>query len=862
MRYLARLRPGLGAAVIGVALLLGTVGPAAGPAQAAGAGPNRPVAAVSSSTATVENAKKGKGLQLTLDGVTPSALTAQDQLVVNGAVRNPSTKMVKNLTVSLRFGYTALSGKSGVSDWVDHGDLSTTVTTLDTVTLKNVPAKGLTTFSLTVAPGGIGLSSYSSSFGPRPFALVATSAAQKQLDVLRSTLVWAPKGSEQKVGLTLLAPLTSAVPSSTAGLPTEEAASELLPESRLSHVLNATSDKAIGWAIDPALLAAAKSLKDGGISEDTDESADPTPTAKAGTPSAKTGPTPAKTPSTSELGVNDQAAATAGTSFLNRITSGRPDRSVISLSYADADLNSLLKGGLSTDLLRQSDQLGQAIEKETLGEALPWTTAWPADGVISNDAIEGLAQTGHHAVILSDAQQVPDPELDYTPSGTSTLRRKTSTLTGLLYDQDLSDLFAEAGKDPGAQTTQTMLAELAAISAEAAPGDGTRQVLAVAPRNWDPQPGGVQALTSALQQSSWVQLSRLKKLTKTDSVDRKRHAYGARAEARELPTGNLSNALAMDRDLDNVAPALIDNQDVVRRLQQRIASLLSSAWRSDLDAQAQARRSVMDDVDALAGGVQLLVGADTKTFTARSAAIPVTVDNKTDYAVRVSVSFRPESGQLKIDRQPAAVTIAAHHRQSFLVEARAIATGNVMVETKLLTGEGAARRVLGDPQTFEVRVRPNWESWGMIGMAVILGFLLLIGLLRSFRRNRKRPKVPLNTVPDVDDEATRAARKSAAREALERQAITTPILRGGEGEESNGTGDVTDRASGGATNGSPQGSSPEGDTRRPSGVEPAGPASGDPGGSRGMHDQQSGSVSTMAAKGAERRHPTLPKENR
>jgi hypothetical protein len=295
----------------------------------------------------------------------------------------------------------------------------------------------------------------------------------------------------------------------------------------------------------------------------------------------------------------------------------------------------------------------------------------------------------------------------------------------------------------------------------------------------------------------------------------------------------------MDRDLDNVAPALVDNQDVVRRLQQRIASLLSSAWRSDLDAQADARRSVMADVDALAGGVQLLVGSHTKTFTARSAAIPVTVDNKTSYAVRVSVSFRTGSGQLKIDQQPAAVTIAAHHRQSFLVEARAIATGNVMVETKLLTGEGASRRVLGDPQTFMVRVRPNWESWGMIGIGVILGFLLLIGLLRSFRRNRNRPKVPLSTVPDVDDEATRAARRSAAREALERQAITAPILRSGEGDETDGTSKVTqsatDRASGGATNGSPQGSGPGG---------------------------ESGSVSTMTAKGAERRGPTLPKENR
>jgi hypothetical protein len=842
--------------------MLGTVGPAAAPAQAAETSASRPTA----STESAQSVKKTKGLQLLLNQVTPSALTAQDQLVVNGAVRNSSNKMVKNLTVSLRFGYTALSGKSGVSDWVDDGDVSTTSTVLDTVTLKNVPAKGLATFRLTRAAGSIGLASYTSSFGPRPIALVATSGLGKQLSVLRSTVVWAPEGSEQKVGLTLLAPLTSAVPSSTAGLPTEEAAAELLPGSRLSRVLDASTDPAIGWAVDPALLAAAKALKDGGISESTDEASDPTPTPTKPSASPGPGPTPSKSSSATGPVITVQDAKAAGTTWLNRITSGRTNRSVIGLSYADADLNSLLKGGLSTDLLRQSDQLGQAVEKETLGKTLPWRIAWPADGVISNDAIQGLGQTRHRSVILSEAQQPPASDLDYTPSGKSTLRRKDSTLTGLLYDQDLSDLFAKAGQDPSAQTTQTLLAELAAISAEAAPGQATRQVLAVAPRNWDPQPGRVQALTTALRQSSWVQLSSLKKLGEADSVDRKRHAYGTKATAKELPTGNLSNALAMDRDLDNVAPALIDNQDVVRRLQQRIASLLSFAWRSDLDAQADARRSVMDDVDALAGGVQLLVGSQTKTFTARSAPIQVTVDNKTDYAVRVSVSFRTGSGQLKIDQQPTAVTVAANHRQSFRVEARAIATGDVMVETKLLTGEGASQRVLGDPQTFEVKVRPNWESWGMIGMAVILGFLLLIGLLRSFRRNRKRPKVPLNTVPDVDDEATRAARRSAAREALERQAIPTPILRSGEGDETDGTGHVTqsaaDRASGGATNRSPQGSSQGGDLRRAPGAEPAGPASGDPGGSRGMHEQKSSSVSTMAAKGAERRNRTLPKENR
>jgi len=561
------------------------------------------------------------------------------------------------------------------------------------------------------------------------------------------------------------------------------------------------------------------------------------------------------------------AANSAGSAFLSLISSGLTDRGVIGLPYADTDLNSLLKGGTSTSLLRQADKLGATVEKETLGKALNSRIAWPADGQIATVAIEGLAQTRHQSVILSSAQQPPASQVDYTPSGRSTLRSKEGNLTGLLYDPELSDLFAGSGKDPGAETTQTMLAELAAISAESAPGDDTRQLLAVAPRTWDPHPQDVQRLTAALGQASWVQLSSLKKLGEADGIARKKHAYGKKAGAKELPLGNLSNALAMDRDLDNVAPALISNQDVVRRLEQRISSLLSYAWRSDLDAQASARRSVMDDVDDLAGGVQLLIGSDSKTFTARSAPIQVTVDNKTNYPVRVSVSFRTGSGQLKIDRQPDPVTIAANHRQSFRVEARAIATGNVMVETKLLTGEAGAQRVLGNPQTFEVKVRPNWESWGMIGMAVILGLLLLVGLLRSFRRNRKRPKVPLNTIPDVDDEATRAARRAAAREALGRQAITRPIPRGGDEPEPDDQGadapDVTDgsarRASGGATNGTQQGSSPGDDVRRPSGP---GTASQDPGASRGMHDQKSSSVPTMAAKGAERRDPTMPKETR
>ncbi|GAB6899992.1 DUF6049 family protein [Kineosporia succinea] len=885
MRYLANVRKGLGAGMFTLAVTLGVLGPSAAPLAAAAGRPALPASATpdpttavvgsSATTGTTTSksttgtaARTGRGLQLSLTNVTPASLTAQDDLVITGVARNQGARAVKNVTVSLRFSGNALSGRDAVVEWVDDGDVATTSATLATKKM-DIGANKSASFRFTVPAGGLGLTAYGSSFGPRPFALVATSVTGQQLNALRSTVVWAPQEAESKLGLTLLAPLTSAVPSTTAGLATQEAAAELLPGARLSRILTATQDTSISWAVDPALLAAAQALKEGGVSEEAtaddaeaEGEEESTPSASVSTPPVS--PSAPATPSSktgNELTITDENARTLGSSLLTRISQGRAGRTVLGLPYADTDLNSLLKGGKSAGLLRQSDKLGETIEKETLGRPLSSRIAWPADGLISTQGIDGLLDTGYRSVILSAGQQDPDPAVSYTPNGTSTVRSKSGSLTGLLYDDELSALFAEAGRDPGAQTTQTMLAVLAAISAESGAGTG-RQVMAVAPRDWDPQPAGVQRLTAALDQASWVTGGGLKKLGESAAVDREAHQYGRRAARSELPKGNLSKAQAMDRDLDNIAPALVNDQDVVQRLEQRIASLLSFAWRSDLEGQAAARLAVGDDVGDLTGGVQLIIGSTSKTFTAQSALIPVTVDNQTDYDVRVSVTFSTRSGQLKIEEQPAPVTIAGQHRQSFRVEARAIATGDVIVDAKLLTGEGTRQRVLGSTQTFEVKVRPKWESWGMIGMAVLLVLLLLMGLLRSFRRNRNRPKVPLNTIPDVDDEATRAARK-AAKEAAAKEAAAraaAPVPRTGPANPPGVTDGASHSPSGGATDRSPQGSSQGDDQRR---VPGTGSASGTPGPPRGMHETKSSSVPTLAVtKGAERRSPTKPKENR
>ena len=263
MKHLTKVRQGLGAGVIGLSVTLGLLGPAAAPALAAADRPTLPATEVIASSTTPTGTSEGtdastgatvsgatgssssnggtavarsKRPQLSLTQVTPTSLTYQDDLVITGKVNNPGIRAVRNLKVALRFNYNALRGRDAVTQWLDKGDVALTSATLTQVTVPQVAAGGSASFQITVPARSIGLAG----FGPRPFALVATSKQGRQLDVLRSTVVWAPKEADEKIGLTLLAALTSAAPSTTAGLPTEEAAAELLPTSRLSNIISAS----------------------------------------------------------------------------------------------------------------------------------------------------------------------------------------------------------------------------------------------------------------------------------------------------------------------------------------------------------------------------------------------------------------------------------------------------------------------------------------------------------------------------------------------------------------------------------------------------------------------------------------------
>ena len=728
-------RRAIGAAVAGLILI---TGPAL--TSAAGTPAARPALLRPAVAQPVPAGTSGVDLQLTR--VTPAAVRPTDELTVSGTIRNLGSTTVKKTRISLWLRPQVLPDRASINQWLKEGTLGAADVRVSVRSIAALAPGATAGFTLKVAPGSTGLYG-GSGFGPRAIAIDARSGGRR-LNALRSTIVWAPNEITTRTRLSVVAPITSSSTTTHAGEATEAAATALMPNGRLQRVLAASRDPAITWAIDPSILTTADRL----VADGVDRKPDDAGVADGGDPDAET---PSATPSSTAPGsagaLTDQVAKTGAQDWLTQFKSGLSNRDVFALPYGDLDLTSVLRSSKGRPLLRTADELGRKATQKALGAPLDTTIAWPADGQISRATTRTLLKTRRTAVILDAGTQKPTPALTYTPTGHSTVRSGSDSLTGLLYDEQLSKLLgSDTAQTPAA--TQTMLAQLAAITMEQP--DTARHVLAVTPRTWDPNPAAVQTMMNALGSAGWINLQGLSELRDASGPPRGVPVYRRSAAARELPIGIISGAIVLDRGLKNFAPIFAD-PNIVQPYRERVMSLLSVAWRQNRDDLVPARQDVSKNVDSLTGGVQLVT--NSAIFTARKSPIPVTVVNTTPYPVTVLVRLRPQTGQLAFDK-PIPVTVAANTRTPVLPLARAVASGNVVVEAKLLTVDGVA---LGPGKTFTVKVRPEWEGWGLIVIGSILGLMLILGLLRGIRRNRTRVRIPIEAVPDVDEIATQKA---------------------------------------------------------------------------------------------------------
>ena len=79
--------------------------------------------------------------------------------------------------------------------------------------------------------------------------------------------------------------------------------------------------------------------------------------------------------------------------------------------------------------------------------------------------------------------------------------------------------------------------------------------------------------------------------------------------------------------------------------------------------------------------------------------------------------------------------IPAHQSSTAQVPVHAVGSGDVVVEVLLTTPEGSP---IDDPVEIQVRVRADWETVGTAVVAGILVVMLVVGIIRTVRRARRR----------------------------------------------------------------------------------------------------------------------------
>ncbi len=135
--------------------------------------------------------------------------------------------------------------------------------------------------------------------------------------------------------------------------------------------------------------------------------------------------------------------------------------------------------------------------------------------------------------------------------------------------------------------------------------------------------------------------------------------------------------------------------------------------------------------------------APTRTVNVmnRNAEFPVTLTNIGDFPVKALVSLEAEDARLQAPKW-VEVTIPAKGNVVAQIPIVAVGSGDVKV---LVTAKTDSGTILDASQLVDVRVRAGLEDTLTWVVAIILGLLFLVGLIRTLRKGRRKTPAAANT---------------------------------------------------------------------------------------------------------------------
>lgn len=652
--------------------------------------------------------------------MSPEVVRPGDTMSVRAEVTNTTGETLTSPVATLTVSKYRFSTRDRLAVWAEQGldaPFGTVLESVEVPTDLEPGASAVVDFS--VEADSMGLLTTLDFWGPRGVAVTlagdgTSPATIDPVGTLRTFVLWFPveDSAVTPVGTSVLVPV---VGPAVDPLDAESTAASLeaatSSDGRLTRVLASTEGvDDVAWVADPALVAA------------------PSP---AGADDTADGDAQTDDAASSEAAVDQDAAA----ELSGRIVDGAAGREVFALPHRDQDVTAYAAAGLPAP-----DQPALA------GPTSTWRTdlAWPAETAPDAETLTAVAAAGSTTVVTAPGALSPSTALSYTPSGRTTVSTGSGAITALVPDTTLSaQLTAPTDASPVA-ARQRLLAETAVVSRER-PAEARQLVLAV-PRDWAPGPAVARAQLEALDSAPWARLSPVSTILGAAAVEVDRTGLTDAPAAEGLASTSQLTELgtALD-DIRSFAQVVPDQAALVAPVEDAARAATAVAWRADPAGRDAAVADVVAHVEATRAAVSV-VTARSFNIISTGSQIPVQVVNDLDQPVTLKIALDPDDPRLVAEKS-VTVTIGPGEEVREQIPVRAVGSGDVTVTAQVLALDGT---VLGSAESFEVRVRADWENMGTAVVAGLLVVLLGAGIWRTVHRGRSDRRVSADAVGLVE----------------------------------------------------------------------------------------------------------------
>lgn len=665
----------------------------------------------------------------TLSPVGSGVVRDGDKLTVSITMQNGTDAAVPATPVELALGRTALPSRAALTTWLSGDITGVSTAVVEDAILDPVPAGESETSGVAVDADDKALAN----LDPGVYPLLATyeSAAGEGLS---TSVMIVPDDEAPATGLGIIVPITA--PAIETGLLSAEELTELTgPTGALTNSLNAVEGTPAILAIDPAIAAAIRVL--------------------------------------------GSAAPDTATEWLDRLLSLPNAR--FALQYGDADVATQLQAGLAEPAQPTSLQPFMAAENfvpdteidDDLATPSPTPTTadadpdavtypelaslldigggrdgvfWPSASAITPEVITQLGAIGVDE--RSGLTLVPSSSTNRGAAGATVTASATAGDADLLvYDTDISAALRDASQiddfslRAAPLTAATAYLAFATAEADGAPllvtldraADRTRVGLRTAITSGLAAPGVTTESLSTITTSSAKKVS----ITGTEPAD---------ASPQQQRVDAASALFEGETELRQFATILDDPNLITGRERAEILQLLSVSWQSTVggDDAVTAHR---DQTAATLASVGIIPPTSIQLLTA-DADLPVFVHNDLPYPVNLVLYATPDDLRLDVQAQTT-ITAQPASNTSIKVPVQArVGSGEVTVRLDL---RSPTYQPIGGTQYAEVTVRADWEGIGVVILAVVIGGLLAVGVIRTLLRRRQ------NSEPEQADESTDSA---------------------------------------------------------------------------------------------------------